>query len=109
MLGGDAAGGEGDGGRLFPGPARVIRPDMHEQLVVIFWVDGRGQGSPLGQRTQPASHCSVAERVYPILQSHQWDWSSMGNVDNTSSHISHQVPQVSHGWLGVSLRSLRQG
>ena len=36
MLGGDAAGGGGDGGRLFPDPARVIRPDMHKHLVVIF-------------------------------------------------------------------------
>ena len=36
MLGGDAARDGGDGGRLFPGPARVIRPDMHEHLVVIF-------------------------------------------------------------------------
>ena len=40
MPGGDAAGGGGDGGRLFPGPARVIPPDMHEHLVVIFGVDG---------------------------------------------------------------------
>ena len=49
-VGGDGSvrGNDGDGGGRnnsgvrrgigFPGPARIIRPNMHEHLIVIFWL-----------------------------------------------------------------------
>ena len=96
-------------GKAIPRPCEVHSAWYARASGRDFWVDGRAQGSPRDGRTQPASHCGMVKHVYSILQSHQWDWSSMGDVDNSSSHISYQVPQVSHGWLGVSLRSLRRG
>ena len=50
-------------GSGFPGPARIVRPDMHDHLLVIFWFDGQVQGSFRAWLTQRSSHCIVADRV----------------------------------------------